>query len=58
MSSELSLSSGEIPFVSIGLVRAMAPARIVTSSASRSFVVSVSAGGAKAMLSCMGSEPS
>ncbi len=57
MSSELSPSSGEFSFVARGLVRAMAPARMAASSASRSSVVSVSAGGAKAMLSCMGSEP-
>ena len=57
MSSELSPSSGEFSFVSRGLVRAMALARMAASSASRSSVVSVSAGGAKSMLSCMGSEP-
>lgn len=57
MSSELSPSSGEFSFVSRGLVRAMALARMAASSASRSSVVSVSAGGAKAMSSCMGSEP-
>lgn len=57
MSSELSPSSGEFSFVSGGLVRAMAPARMVASSASRSSVLSVSAGGAKVMSSGMGSEP-
>ena len=57
MSSELSPPGGEFSFVSRGLVRAMALARMVASSASRSSVVSVSAGGAKAMSSCMGSEP-
>jgi hypothetical protein len=57
MSSELSPSSGEFPFDSSGLVRAMALARIVASSARRSSVVSVSAGGAKAMSLGMGSEP-
>lgn len=51
MSSELSPSSGEFSFVSRGLVRAMALARMVASSASHSSVVSVSAGGAKAMSS-------
>ena len=56
MSSELSPSSGEFSFVSRGLVRVMALARMAASSASRSSVVSVSAGGAKAMSSCMGSE--
>ena len=35
MSSELSPSSGEFSFVSGGLVRAMAPARMLASSASR-----------------------
>lgn len=57
MSSELSPSSGEFSFISRGLVRAMTLARMAASSASRSSVVSVSAGGAKAMSSCMGSEP-
>lgn len=57
MSSELSPSSEEFSFVSRGLARAMALARMAASSASRSSVVSVSAGGAKAMSSCMGSEP-
>ena len=57
MSSELSPSSGEFSFVSRGLVRVMALARMAASSASRSSVVSVSAGGAKAMSSGVGSEP-
>jgi len=57
MSSELSPLSGEFSFISRGLVRAMALARMTASSTSRSSVVSVSAGGAKAMSSCMGSEP-
>ncbi len=57
MSSELSPSSGEFSFISGGLVRAMALARMAASSASRSSVVSVSAGGAKVMSSGMGSEP-
>lgn len=57
MSSELSPSSGEFPFIFSGLVRTMALARIAASSASRSSVVSVSAGGAKVMSSGMGSEP-
>ena len=46
MSSELSPSSGDFSFVSRGLVRAIALARMAASSASRSSVVSVSAGGA------------
>ena len=57
MSSELSPSSGEFSFIPRGLVRIMASARMAASSASRSSVVSVSAGGAKAMSSGMGSEP-
>jgi len=57
MSSELSPSSGEFPFFSGGLVRAMALARMAASSVSRSSVVSVSAGGAKVLSSGMGSEP-
>ncbi len=57
MSSELSPSSGEFSFGSRGLVRAMALARMAANSASRSFVVSVSASGAKAMSSGMGTEP-
>jgi len=57
MSSELSPSNGEFPFISSGLVREMALARMVVSSASRSSVVSVSAGGAKVLSSGMGSEP-
>ena len=57
MSSELSPSSGEFPFVFGGLVRAMAPTRMAANSVSRSSVVSVSAGGAKAMSSGIGSEP-
>lgn len=56
MSSELSPPSGEFSCVSIGLVRAMALARMAASSASRSSVASVSAGGKKAMSSGMGSE--
>lgn len=58
MSSELSPSTGEFSCISSGLMRAMALARMVASSASLSSVESVSAGGAKAMSSCMGSEPS
>ena len=57
MSSELSPSSGEFSFVFGGLVRSMALARMMDSSANRSSVVSVSAGGAKAMSLGMGSEP-
>ena len=57
MSSELSPSSGEFSFVAGGLVCAIAPARLAASSASRSSVVSVSAGGEKVMSSGMGSEP-
>lgn len=57
MLSELSPSSGAFSFVSRGLVRAMALARMAASSASRSSVLSVSAGGAKAMSSGKGSEP-
>lgn len=57
MSSELSLSRGEFSFVSGGLVRVMALVRMAASSASRSSVVRVSAGGAKVLSSCMGSEP-
>lgn len=57
MSSELSPLGGEFSCVSCGLVRAMALARMAASSASRSSVASVSAGGAKAISSCMGSEP-
>ncbi|WP_397542046.1 hypothetical protein [Roseovarius salis] len=56
MSSEQSPSSGEFSFVSGGLERAMALARMAASSASRSPVVSVSAGGAKVLSSGMGSE--
>lgn len=57
MSSELSPSNGEFSFVSRGLVRAMAAARMVISSASLSSVLSVSADGAKVMSLGMGSEP-
>jgi len=57
MSSELSPSSGEFSFVSSGLVRAMALARMAASSDSRSSVASVSASGAKAMSLGMESEP-
>lgn len=57
MSSELSPSSREFSFLSGGLERTMALARMATSSVSRSSVVSVSAGGAKAMSLGMGSEP-
>ena len=56
MSSEQSPSSGEFLFVSGGLERAMALARMVDSSVSRSWVVSVSTGGAKVRSSDMGSE--
>ena len=57
MSSELSPSRGEFPFVSGGLVRVMALARMAASSACRSSVVRVSAGGAKVMSLGMASEP-
>lgn len=57
MSSELSPSNGEFSFFFGKLERAMAVARMVDSSANRSSVVSVSAGGAKAMSLGMGSEP-
>ena len=56
MSSELSPSSGDFSFISGGLVRAMALARMAASSPSRLSAVRVSAGGAKVLFSDMGSE--
>ena len=58
MSSELSASFAEFSFIVGGLVRSTAVARIRTSSASRSLVVSVSGGGAKlTLVSGMAGEP-